>query len=95
MVQRRYHTRDRVPFLVRTATPEDVKQVLCLQREAMAESSEFFVRTHEEFDRDKEVVAKQLIGLLSRDNSEWMVAEMEGNIIGSLDFHGASVVRRS
>jgi RimJ/RimL family protein N-acetyltransferase len=93
MINRHYQTTDRITFIVRTATPEDRDTVLTLQRAAMDESEEYFVRTREEFDAERARAGDQLIRLLSRDNSLWMVAEKDGEILGSLDFHGGEYER--
>jgi RimJ/RimL family protein N-acetyltransferase len=87
-MQREYFTSDRLPFVVRAATPSDVNAVLDIQRAALVESDDYFVRTLEEFDSARDVAASDLTTLLSQDNSVWLVADRDGSVIGSLDFHG-------
>jgi RimJ/RimL family protein N-acetyltransferase len=93
MINRHYQTTDRIPFTIRTASLEDVETVLKLQRAAMDESEEYFVRTRAEFDLEREKAGEQLLSLLDRDNCLWMVADKDGEILGSLDFHGGSYER--
>lgn len=91
--QRDYLTTDRVPFVVRAARAEDVETVLDIQRAALAESDDYFVRTLEEFEASREESGADLLQLLSQNNSVWLVAEREGEVIGSLDFHGGEFTR--
>ena len=93
MNHREYMTSDRLPFSVRPADVEDVEAVLAIQRSALAESDDYFVRTLEEFDIARDAGSADLIGLLSQSNSLWLVAVREGAIIGSLDFHGGEFAR--
>jgi len=90
---REYLTSDRLPFLVRAARPEDVESVMLIQRSALAESDDYFVRTLDEFDQSRVEAAADLEALLHQDNSTWLVAEREGQVIGSLDFHGGEFAR--
>ena len=85
---RTFRTFLRVPYNVRTATLEDCKAVLALQRDVMTEADEYFVRTVAELDEEGDSACDALHGLLKRDNCMWIIAEMDGEIIGSLDFHG-------
>jgi RimJ/RimL family protein N-acetyltransferase len=93
LTPRGYLTSDRLPFTVRVARPDDVQAVLNIQRTAIAESEDYFVRTPEELDSSRQEAAATLAGLLSRDNCLWLVAEREGEVIGSLDFHGGEFAR--
>jgi len=93
MREREYLTTDRQPFKVRLAQPEDVDTVLTLQRAALAESDEYFVRTLEEFDAAREDAAHDLQSLLSECNSLWLIADRDGQVIASLDFHGGEFAR--
>ena len=90
---RTYHTFSRKPFTVRPATPDDCCAVLELQREVMKETEEYFVRTVDELDAEGTRACDQLVALLTQDNSLWTVAELEGTIVGSLDFHGGIYTR--
>jgi RimJ/RimL family protein N-acetyltransferase len=93
MKERVYLTTDRQPFIVRLARPEDVEAVLTLQRAALAESDEYFVRTLEEFDEAQVAAGLDLQSLISECNSLWLVADCDGVIIASLDFHGGEFAR--
>lgn len=90
---REYLTTDRLPFTVRVARSEDVQAVLDIQRSALSESDDYFVRTLTEFDSSKQEAGAALIALLSKENCLWLVAEREGQVIGSLDFHGGEFAR--
>ncbi len=93
MTQRQYLTSDRQPFMVRPARLEDVDTVLTLQRAALAESDDYFVRTLDEFDSAQRDASTHLTDMLDQNNSLWLVAEREGDILGSLDFHGGQFER--
>jgi RimJ/RimL family protein N-acetyltransferase len=67
--------------------------VLALQRDVMAEADEYFVRTVAELESEGDAACSGLVSLLKSDNSCWIVAEMDGEIIGSLDFHGGRYAR--
>jgi RimJ/RimL family protein N-acetyltransferase len=90
---REYLTSDRLPFVVRAARLEDVDAAMDIQRSALTESDEYFVRTLDEFDQSRSEAASDLTVLLNQDNSLWLVAEREGKVIGSLDFHGGEFAR--
>jgi GNAT superfamily N-acetyltransferase len=91
--QRAFRTFTRIPYCVRSATSDDCKAVLALQRDVMAEADEYFVRTVAELDAEGDAACSGLVSLLKTDNSCWIVAEMDGEIIGSLDFHGGRYSR--
>jgi RimJ/RimL family protein N-acetyltransferase len=90
---RDYLTTDRLPFTVRVARPDDIAAVLDIQRSAILESDDYFVRTPEEFDTSRTETGNSFVSFLSRENCLWLVAEREGQIIGSLDFHGGEFTR--
>lgn len=90
---REYLTSDRLPFTVRAARPDDIPAVLDIQRSAISESDDYFVRTPEEFDASRQEAGAALSDLLTRDNCVWLVAERDGQVIGSLDFHGGEFAR--
>jgi RimJ/RimL family protein N-acetyltransferase len=93
VTEREYLTSDRLPFTVRGARAADLETVLDIQRAALAESDDYFVRTLEEFDATRVEFGEDLTALLTQENSLWLVAEREGEVIGSLDFHGGGFAR--
>lgn len=92
---RTYLLSDRREFTVRPATPADAPAVAALQRGALDERDDYFVRTPQEFDAEQPPVTDQLTGLINQKNSLWIVAVRDGEILGSLDFHGGrySIIR--
>ncbi len=93
MQRRICQTLDGRVFTVRMAVEEDLASVLALQRDAIKEGEDFFVRTLPEFDFAIEDAAQKLTDLLEQGNSLWLVAEMNGKVIGSLDLHGGQLAR--
>jgi RimJ/RimL family protein N-acetyltransferase len=59
----------------------------------MVEADEYFVRTVAELESEGDSACDKLHALLKKENCLWIVAEMDGEIIGSLDFHGGGYSR--
>lgn len=92
-VERTFRTFTRIPYTVRRATPADCSAVLSLQKQVITETDEYFVRTAAELEAEGESACDSLVNLLERSNSLWIVAVLDGEIIGSLDFHGGRYER--
>src|SRR5207248_2358200 len=75
------------------AMEEDLPAVLAMQREIVKAQEDVFVRTLPEFDFQVEHASQQLADLLEQSNSLWIVAVLDGAVVGSLDLHGGHLAR--
>ncbi len=90
---RQYMTTMRVPMQIRSANLTDRTALGELQRETISESADYYVSTPAEYERDWNGSPNRLEQILAGDNSIWLIADIEGYLVGSLDFMGGTYER--
>ena len=80
--------------MIRTALVEDAVQIIALQKRVL-EEEHFLVTTLEEFQISVEDEKKWIAAKLENERETFLVAEVEGEIIGMLVFQSPTRIRLS
>ncbi|OEF98835.1 hypothetical protein BHF71_10750 [Vulcanibacillus modesticaldus] len=90
--EREYNFKTGEKLLIRTALPNDIKGILAISKEVMKEGK-FFLTTYEEFKLNEENGSKWVQSYYENPQNIIIVAELSGEIIGSLDFFSGTKKR--
>ncbi|GAK01167.1 LOW QUALITY PROTEIN: GNAT family acetyltransferase YhhY [Geomicrobium sp. JCM 19055] len=74
-------------IIIRTATVKDAKAILGFNEEVLAEAP-YLLTTREEFTLTLKEEEKFLSDMYDHKNKLAIVAELDGKVVGFLDFHG-------